>query len=90
MCVIVKRTVDGDTDDITDLFNLAASQTNRSQVPEDEMVIGSLGLKSVVVLAKLVGKYPRILDNLLRVLLEGGLGGEIKGGSNGSDGLEEV
>ena len=68
-----KRTVDGDTQKVTDLLNLATSQSKRSEVPQNKVVIGTTSLQLVTTLGKAVAQRPRVGNDLACVLLKLGL-----------------
>lgn len=72
---------------IANLLNLAASQLEGTEIPQDEVVIGTAGLESVLVLDELRGQCLGIGNDLLGVGLEFGLGSEVEGCRDGCDGL---
>lgn len=69
-----KRTVDGNTKKVTHFLDLAPSQSKRSQVPENEVVISTTGLELIPTLDEIAGQRSGIGDNLACVLLPLGLG----------------
>lgn len=76
--------VDGDVAFVANLFNLGSGQTQRSQVPKDQVVIGSIGLELVVVAGQDLGEGSGVGNDLLGVSLERGVGGLLE--SNGDTG----
>jgi hypothetical protein len=66
-------TVDCDPEEVAELFELAASQFQRTEVPQHEMVIGSVGLQFVAVFDQFIGQCLGVGDHLLGVGLPGGL-----------------
>ena len=63
----IRRTVDGDAHEVADLLDLATSKADGSQVPENEVVVGSTSLELVPMGNKGVGESPRVSDDLLSV-----------------------
>lgn len=75
--------------EITDLFDLGSSESERSEIPKDEMVVGSTGLELVV---RTVGKEgssesSSVGDDLGSVGLELGGSDLLEGNGDGGDGL---
>ena len=63
----VRRTVDGDTNEIAKLLELATSQTEGSEIPEDKVVISARGLELVATRNKLSTEGPGVSNDLLGV-----------------------
>lgn len=63
--------VQSDVAQVTDLLELAAGQTQRSEIPEDKVVVRTVGLELVVVLSEGVGDGARVFNHLGGVGLEG-------------------
>ena len=63
------RTVDGDADEVAELLELAAGQAQRTEIPENQVVIGTLGLQLVATGNELLAESLRVGDDLLRVRL---------------------
>ena len=72
--------IDGDANDVADLFRLGASEADGAQVPEDEVVVGALSLQTVTLAVELGGQYTSVGYDLLGVRLPGGLTDLVKGG----------
>lgn len=85
--LIVERTVDGDAQEVADLLNLAARQAEGSEIPENEVVVGAVGLKLVAMANELISQSPCIGNDLLGILLPGRICNLLEGGGNGGDGL---
>lgn len=62
-------TVDSDTNEVTNLLNLATSKASWSQVPENEVVVSALSLELVPRRYELAGERLGVGDNLKSVLL---------------------
>lgn len=73
----------------THLLDLGAGEAERSEVPQDEVVVRALGLELVVALEQLRGDRLGVLDNLSRVLAEGGGGSLLERNSDTGDGLHQ-
>lgn len=73
--------------EIADLFDLATGQTKRSQVPEDKVIVRTLGLKLVVVLEQRLRDGTSVVDDSLSVSLESRVGGLLERDGDGGDGL---
>jgi hypothetical protein len=63
----MKRTVDGDTDEVTDLLDLGPRQFERAKIPEHEVTVCSTRLELIPVFDKLIRKRLRIFNHLLRI-----------------------
>ena len=74
---------------ITDLLDLAASQLERAQIPEVQVVVRAVGLELVVVLDELGRDRSRVGDDLRGVLFELGLSGLLERDGNAGDRLCE-
>lgn len=79
--------VNGDVSFVTDLFNLGTGQAQGSQVPENQVVVGTVGLELVVVADQDLGDGPGVGDDLLGVSLEGGVGSLLQCDGDTGDGL---
>jgi len=64
------RTVDRDAQQIAHLLDFAASQAERTEIPENKVVISTTGLEFVAVLDKRGTECLGIGDNLLGIRLE--------------------
>lgn len=64
------RTVDGDLHQVAHFFDFAACQAEWTEIPEDEMVVGTRGLEAVVFCDELGAEDAGVGDDLLGVLLE--------------------
>lgn len=82
-------TVDRDSEQVAEFFKLAASQFQRSKIPQHQMVVSPIRLKLVALCNQFVGQGTSIGDHLFGVGLPGGLTGLQQSGSNTSDGLGE-
>lgn len=81
--------VNGDVSEIADLLNLGSSETQRPEVPKDEVVVGATGLELVVrsVLEDRRGKGLGVLDDLGSVGLELWRGSLLERDGDTGDGL---
>ena len=79
--------VEGDVSEIADLLNLGSGQSERSEIPEDEMVVGSGSLKLVVVREEDLGDSFGVGEDLGGIGSESGSVDLLEGDSNTSDGL---
>jgi len=75
--------------EITDLLDLGSSESERSEIPKNEMVVGSTGLELVV---RTVGEdgsseSSSVGDDLSSVSLELGGSNLLEGDGDGGDGL---
>lgn len=70
IAMIKPHTVDSDSNNVTDFFDLATSQADGTKIPENQMIISSLCLKLVSACNKFFRKGTRIGDDLPRVLFE--------------------
>lgn len=59
-----KRTVDGDVKKVTHFFNFATGQSKRPEVPKNEVVVGTAGLKFVTTLSEVGGQRFGVGDDL--------------------------
>ena len=73
---------------VTDLLNLGAGEAERSEIPEDQVVLRSIRLKSVVVFEQHFGHSSGVDSDLLGVGLESGIGGLLQGDGDTSNGLK--
>jgi hypothetical protein len=80
--------VQGDVGGITDLFDLGSSQTKRSEIPEDEVVLCSIGLELVTVLEEDLSHGDGVGSDLLGVGLERWVGSLLEGDGDTGDGLD--
>lgn len=74
-------------DGVTDLLDLGSGKTDGSEVPEDQVVLGTVGLESVAVGEEDLGHGGGVGSDLLGVGLEGGVGGLLEGNGDTSNGL---
>ncbi len=81
------RTVDGDAHEIADLLDLAASEPDRAQIPEDKVVVSAASLQSVTVADERSGQGARVGNHLLSVFLELRLGRLEKCSGDAGNGL---
>jgi hypothetical protein len=72
---------------ITDLLDLRAGQTERAEVPEDEVVVRAIGLKLVALGGELGSDGPAVGDDLGSVLLESGGSDLLEGDGDTGDGV---
>lgn len=79
--------VDGDVAFITNLFNLGTGQSQRSQVPEDQVVVGTVSLELVFVAGQDLGNGSSVGNDLLSVCLEGGVGSLLECNGDTGNGL---
>lgn len=79
--------VQGDVSGVTDLLDLGSGQTDRSEIPEDQVVLSSVGLELVAVLEENLGHGIGIGSDLLGVGLERWVGGLLEGDGDTGDGL---
>jgi hypothetical protein len=61
----MKRTVDGDTDEVSNLLDLGPRQFERAKIPEHEVTICSTRLELIPVFDKLIRKRLGIFNHLL-------------------------
>ena len=80
-CVLV----DGNAQEIADLLDLGAGEAEGPQVPENEMVVRSVGLELVTLLNEGVAESLGVGDDLLGVCLELGGSNLEEGSGNRSD-----
>ena len=83
----MRRTVDGDTNEIAKLLELATGQTEGSEIPEDKVVISSRGLELVATRNKLSTEGPGVSNDLLGIGLPCWLASLEESGSDTSNGL---
>jgi len=79
--------IDGDANVVADLFCLGASEANGAQVPEDEVVVGTLSLQTVTPAVELGGQHTSVGHDLLGVVLPGGLSDLVEGGCDAREGV---
>lgn len=79
--------VEGDVSSITNLLNLGAGQTNRPEVPEDQVVLSTVSLEPVTVLEQDGSHGSGVGPDLLGVLLESGIGSLLEGDGDTGDGV---
>lgn len=82
------RTIDGDAKKVTHFLNLATGQSKRSEVPKNEVVVGTAGLELVPTLDEVAGESSGVGDDLTCVLLPLGLGNLEECCRDGSDRLQ--
>ena len=68
------RTVDGDAEKVAHFLNFATGQSKRSEVPKNEVVVGTTRLELVPTLEEIGGQRSGVGDDLTCVLLPLGLG----------------
>lgn len=74
--------VDNDASVVANLFRFGASEANRAQVPEDEVVVGTLSLQTVTFTVELGGQHTSVVYDLLGVRLPGRLSNLEEGGGD--------
>lgn len=79
--------VEGDVSSITNLLDLGAGQTNRPEVPEDQVVLSTVSLEPVTVLEQDGSHGSGVGPNLLGVLFESGIGSLLEGDGDTGDGV---
>jgi len=79
--------VDGDVALVTDLLDLGSGQTQGSQVPENQVVVGTVSLELVLVAGQDLGDGSSVGNDLLGVNLEGGVGSLLEGNGDTGNGL---
>ena len=79
--------VEGDMSSITDLFNLRAGKTEGAQIPEDQMILGSVCLKAIAVFGQDGSHGVSVDADLLGVCLECRVGGLLECDCNTRNGL---
>ena len=79
--------IDGDANVVADLFCLGASEADGAQVPEDEVVVGTLSLQTVTPAVEVGGQYTSVGHNLLSICLPGGLSDLEEGGRDTCEGV---
>ena len=85
-----RRTVDGDAYEVAELLELAASEAEGAEVPEDEVVVRAGRLELVVTRNELLAEGRRVRDNLLRVRLPRGLARLEEGGRDTGKRLQVI
>ena len=83
------RTVDSNANDIADLLDLAASETSRAQIPEDEMVVRAICLELVPVLHELFCHRLGVCDHLPGIGLPGRRASLLESGGDTCDRLKQ-
>lgn len=81
--------VDGDVGLVTDLLDLGTGQAQGSEIPKDQVVVGTVSLKLVLVADKDLGDGLGVGDDLLGVSLEGRVGGLLQRDGDTGDSLYE-
>jgi len=74
-------------EEIADLLDLGASEADRSEIPEDKVVVGALGLKLVALRDESLSEGLRVGDDLLGVLLPLGRRDLLEGSGDGGNSL---
>ena len=72
---------------VTDLLDLGSGQTQRTQVPEDQVVVGTISLELVFVAGQDLGDGSSVGNDLLSVCLEGGVGSLLECNGDTGNGL---
>lgn len=83
----IKRTVNGDTNEITKLLELATGQLERSQIPEDKMIVSARGLQLVSTRDELRTEGPCVSNDLLGIRFPCWLSSLEESSSDTSNGL---
>jgi len=81
------RTVDSDAHEVADLLDLATSQADRTQIPQNQVVVCAASLQPVSMLDERRSKRTRVGDYLLSISLEFRLRDLQKGGGDGGNSL---
>lgn len=81
--------VDGDVSLVTDLLDLRTGQAQGSKIPKDQVVVGTVSLKLVLVADENLGDGSSVSNDLLGISLEGGVGGLLQRDGDTGDGLFE-
>lgn len=79
--------VEGDVSGVTDLLDLGSGKAKRSEIPEDQVVLGTVGLELVAVLKEDLGHGVGVGSDLLGVGFERGVGSLLEGNGNTGNGL---
>lgn len=79
--------VQGNVAQVGQALELGASQGQRSQVPKDQVVLGTIGLELVAEFMEFLASGLRVGNDLAGVLLEGWVGGLLEGDGNTSNGV---
>lgn len=79
--------VEGDVGGITNLLNLGAGQTDRPEVPENQVVLSTVSLEPVTVFEQDGSHGSGVGADLLGVLLESGVGSLLEGDGDTGDGV---
>lgn len=77
--------VHGDVSLVTNLLNLGTGKTERSEIPQDQVVVSSIGLELVVVREQNLGHSSGVGNNLLSVSLESRVSSLLEGNSDTGD-----
>jgi hypothetical protein len=80
--------VEGDVSGVTDLLDLGTGQTKRAEIPEDQVVLCTVGLQLVTVLEEDLGHGIGVGADLLGVGLEGRVGSLLEGDGDTGNGLD--
>ena len=83
----MRRTVDGDTNEIAKLLELATGELQGPEVPEDKVVVRARSLELVALGDELLAEGLRVGDDLLGVGLPRRLGRLQQSGGNAGDGV---
>lgn len=86
----IEHTVDGDANKVADFFDLATGEMERTEIPKNEMVVGPVSLKLVVVLDKFFCQNASIGNDLLRVQFERRVSSLLQSCSNGRNSLGNI
>ena len=81
--------VDGDVALVTDLLDLGSGQAQGSQVPKNQVVVGTVGLELVLVTGQDLGDGSGVGNDLLCVSLEGRVGSLLEGNGDTGNGLRK-
>lgn len=77
-------------DGVTDLLDLRTGDTDWSEIPEDQVVLGTVGLESVTVTVEDLGHGSSVGSDLLGVSLPSWVSGLLESNSDTSNGLENL
>lgn len=83
-----QRTVDGDAHKITDFLDLAASEANGTEIPENKVIIAAASLEPVAVAYERLSESTSVGNDLLGIELPLRLSNLLQSSGNCSDGLE--
>lgn len=79
--------VEGDLGNVADALDLGAGELEGAKIPEDQVVVRTVGLDLVAVADQVGGKGLRVGNDLLGIELELGAGGLLEGNGDGGNGV---